>query len=401
MTSSLTWLDVSAEQQRRVRDLIRLFEEPGTRDELGIGPIRDAFSEMMFPGTAVIQTRARYLLFIPWHFQEAEQRGLRGQQLLLRVDRNERQLIERYKQAGFVDGLIGVQAGAQIKTLPSRIYWGGLERLGVLTSPMTPRTVSQLSSSQAGEEDEFAFRRTTAWHASMPRAPRLFPNEDSGAFDLTQEEASWLQERIVDNASGTLLSELVCGPRVAVSDSPWDEPAVRRVAPEVQALVEHARRFSLVVHGAALLYNLLVSEAYETKGFTTIDHPVEYYREALADWAHVLQKEDKPTEWDWPEFWDVVAVGNARVPLAARMFVQTWVHGVESSGPEAVADDDSLRQMVGTRVAKLREGRSVLTNEKLLALWGGSSGASPLVYRWRTVRRIVLDIQEGLSRARS
>ena len=70
MTSSLTWLDVSAEQQRRVRDLIRLFEEPGTRDELGIGPIRDAFSEMMFPGTAVIQTRARYLLFIPWHFQE-------------------------------------------------------------------------------------------------------------------------------------------------------------------------------------------------------------------------------------------------------------------------------------------------------------------------------------------
>ena len=44
MTSALTWLDVSAEQQRRVREILRLFEEPGTRDELGIGPVRDSFS---------------------------------------------------------------------------------------------------------------------------------------------------------------------------------------------------------------------------------------------------------------------------------------------------------------------------------------------------------------------
>ncbi len=41
MPSALTWLDVSAEEQRQVRYLIRLFEEPGTRDELGIGSVRD------------------------------------------------------------------------------------------------------------------------------------------------------------------------------------------------------------------------------------------------------------------------------------------------------------------------------------------------------------------------
>jgi len=78
MPSTLTWLDVSAEQQRRVRDMIRLFEEPGTRDELGVGPVRDAFSELLFPGTSVIQTRARYFLFVPWYFQEAQRRGLRN-----------------------------------------------------------------------------------------------------------------------------------------------------------------------------------------------------------------------------------------------------------------------------------------------------------------------------------
>ena len=40
-----------------------------------------------------------------------------------------------------------------------------------------------------------------------------------------------------------------------------------------------------------------------------------------------------------------------------------------------------------------------LANPKLLGLWGGSSGASPLDYRWGTVRRLVLDVQEGLARA--
>jgi len=55
----VTWLDVSAEHQRRVRDMIRLFEEPGMRDELGVGPVRDAFSDLLFPGTSTIQTRAR------------------------------------------------------------------------------------------------------------------------------------------------------------------------------------------------------------------------------------------------------------------------------------------------------------------------------------------------------
>jgi hypothetical protein len=40
-----------------------------------------------------------------------------------------------------------------------------------------------------------------------------------------------------------------------------------------------------------------------------------------------------------------------------------------------------------------------LGNKKQLALWGGASGDGALDYRWGTVRRIVLDVQEGLARA--
>lgn len=398
MTSALSWLDVSAEQQRHIRDIIRLFEEPGTRDELGIGPVRDAFSEMLFPGTSVIQRRARYFLFVPWHFQDAVRRGYRGQGLLQRVDHNERQLIERFRHAGIVDGLIGSRQGIRVKTLPSTIYWSGLVRLGVLSSSMTPRAVAQLALPAVGEADELELRGVGPWHPTLPAPPPGFPDEHSGGFDLTRKEASWLQERVLDRAAGTLLAQLVSGPMLADTETPWSEPAAQDAPGEVGVILESARRFSLVIHGASLVYNLLVSEAYERQGFTQVDEPVADYHAQLADWAAIMDAESDPS-WDWPAFWTIVAGGNSRVPPAARTFVESWVEGVREHGPASVAGVDSLRRMVEGRVAGLRGGRAVHANDKLLALWGGSSGASALVYRWGTVRRLVLDVQEGLARA--
>ena len=153
-------------------------------------------------------------------------------------------------------------------------------------------------------------------------------------------------------------------------------------------------------HGASWLYNILVGEAYAREGFTQDEDPAAAYREALDGWAGRMAEERDET-WDWPTFWFVVAAGNARVPPAARTFIESWVEGVAEHGPANVADAVDLRGMVETRVSRLRGGRSVLANEKLLALWGGSSGSSALVFRWGTVRRLVLDVQERLARAGS
>jgi hypothetical protein len=53
MASGLSWLDSSREDQQRMRELLKMFSEQESRDELGIGQIRDAFSDMLFPGTSV------------------------------------------------------------------------------------------------------------------------------------------------------------------------------------------------------------------------------------------------------------------------------------------------------------------------------------------------------------
>jgi hypothetical protein len=72
MSSTLTWLDHDAAARDRSLRILALFREQETRDELGIGGIRDAIAEPLFPGTSTIQTRLRYMLFVPWIYQDLE-----------------------------------------------------------------------------------------------------------------------------------------------------------------------------------------------------------------------------------------------------------------------------------------------------------------------------------------
>ena len=73
--ASFTWLDLTADDRDKVRRVLDLFNEQGTVDELGLGSLRDTISNALFPGTSVLHTRLRYVLFIPWIYQELESWG--------------------------------------------------------------------------------------------------------------------------------------------------------------------------------------------------------------------------------------------------------------------------------------------------------------------------------------
>ena len=40
-------------------DIVDLFRKHDTRDELGVGSVRDTFADLFFPGTSTIMTRGR------------------------------------------------------------------------------------------------------------------------------------------------------------------------------------------------------------------------------------------------------------------------------------------------------------------------------------------------------
>jgi len=75
MISAFVWLDYSERERRKMLDVIDLFREHDTRHELGVGSVRDAFADMLFPGKRsagrIKRTRTRSI-----SYKETEGEGL-------------------------------------------------------------------------------------------------------------------------------------------------------------------------------------------------------------------------------------------------------------------------------------------------------------------------------------
>jgi len=118
MTSSLTWVDLTAADRDKVRRVLDLFNEQGTVDELGLGSLRDVLSNALFPGTSVLHTRLRYALFIPWIYREIESWG-GGYDVAHESRRLEMTLIGALAESDDPRGVIGIAARESLSRLAS------------------------------------------------------------------------------------------------------------------------------------------------------------------------------------------------------------------------------------------------------------------------------------------
>jgi hypothetical protein len=126
LKSSVAWIDFAEEHRRRMTEVISLFGERDTRDELGLGSVRDAFANLFFPGTSTLQTRARYFLFVPWAYRYFEEHKVSSRKIERRLKRYEVRTIKALSETD-QDGVIGIVAGASLQRFPSSIYWSRLE----------------------------------------------------------------------------------------------------------------------------------------------------------------------------------------------------------------------------------------------------------------------------------
>lgn len=398
MTSLIAWLDASSEEQRRMRDIIRLFADRESRDELGLGQIRDALGDGLFPGTSTLHTRARYLLFVPWIYQEAARHSNPSAE----ADRMERKLISTIRGSEDYAGLLGLQAGTALKTLPSSIYWSMLRRYRILRDPsLSVRDALALDGHTIGGDDidEGSAGRFRVWSNTMPRAPRDFPKTVPGGFALRQEEAGWLRDRILDEAPDTLMAHFVVNPPSNDSPAPWADPASHTVTGDARILLDHAQSFSTVMHGAQLLYNLMLAEQYETAGFDALEGPADGYRERLESWSLTLSTVVDVSRWNLDDLLARVDMvrGTPVHPRSVR-FVRDWLEILKHTPLGEVADNLDARAFLVKREKQNKGPQARLGNPRRLQTWGGGSGSGALTFRWRNVSAILRDIHEGLDR---
>lgn len=380
-----------------MRQAVALFEEKDTRDELGIGSIRDAFADFLFPGTSVVQTRLRYLLFIPWLYAGLERDGrVSAANVERSARRAELALIGPLEQSADTLGVIGTRAGQNLQRLPSSVYWLALQKWRVLEQGWTMdeyhRQWDRLRAERKGQrrtdDRGISIESFASWHPEMPSAPDGFP--DVASFALRAEDADFLRGRIVEACRGSLLAHAAAAsasrPNLAAA-TPWE--AFSALPPELASPLALARRFAVLVQGAALVYNLALARM--DGGREELALKLEG---ALADWAKVASVLDI-AEQSLDELW-LFCAPRANVSPRTRAFLDSWRELLSKQGYALAPQSSEAFRLVEERERLLKGSRSRFGNPRAMETWGGQSGTGLLTYRWGTAQRFLTDLYRGL-----
>ena len=397
MPSSLFWIDYDGEARDRTQRILQLFEERDTRDELGIGAIRDSFSDLLFPGTSTIHTRLRYFLIIPWVYQEIEKGSTPTHRIADEVRTLELDVTEHLMDAGETAGVFGRTVGRGLKTLPSSIYWAGLREWGIRDfdgsrmgyhASIDGIRNRRKKLDRRTEEDWADIPMVRTWHPGLPKAPDGFPKLDT--LELSRDEASFIQERVADRCPGTLLSILFLDPIEMTSDFPWQDPRTEGLPRAVADLLDAGRRFSKAMHGASLLYNLLLARAADR------DERVTDYEDRLASWGDELDLGELG-EWDLDSVWSLIEHAPHTITPTARSFVAAWLDLLRTRRPSEIAVAEDAARLIRMRERRMKGKRARLENPRMLEQWGGASNPDPLEYRWSQMKVYGNDLWRAVS----
>lgn len=398
MGSSLTWLDHDSAARQRSLRILSLFDEKESRDELGIGAIRDKIAERLFPGTSTIQTRLRYMLMIPWIYQRLEMQKVPAAQFAVRARRDEIALIQPLMNAR-EQGVYGSSAGSSLKRLPSSVYWGGLGRWKIRmyegSQSNYHQHIDQIYETRAlhrksDERFEDDSRPTTTWNPKLPKAPEDFPSHID--LTLTSEEGQFLMERMLQIRSGSLLEWLVSNGMPDECEEPWQHHQFNNFPKSVRTLLTHAKCFTDIMEGAARLYNHSLATLRENTDLQ------ETHEEALRDWRHRVDL-DSLANWDLDEFEADFDLSRKTLSEVKMMnFIREW-HRLILESKGKVLKNRPACQLVEQREIEVKKGaRSRFMNKGALALWTGNAGTGRLVYRWPTARQFLSDLYPAIGR---
>lgn len=396
MPPSLTWLDHDAHARERSLRILALFKEKESRDELGIGGIRDAISDQLFPGTSTIQTRLRYMLIVPWVYTRLEAEQIPAKAFASRARQEELSVVTPLLDAR-EEGVFGSQAGSGLKRLPSSVYWAGLGTWGIRRFPAAQsdyhRAVDVLYARRARsrhreDDDADSDPGSRTWHPRLPPPPEGFPKDID--LKLTTDEAGFLGDCIQRSCPGTLLAWLALHGVPDLAPEPWVHTQLREFPSLAQELIANGRRFTDLIEGAARVYNLVLAELREHDGWTA------EHRAALGRWRDSLDLAALAA-WSLPHFWELTVGRGHDITPATRRFVEAILDRVLATGGN-VAEDASMRALVSRREQTLKGPRSRITNRGARQQWGGNAGTGRVVYRWPTARRLLADLYPALGR---
>lgn len=400
MPSHVSWIDYDRHERDRMTRMLALFSQKEARDELGVGAIRDSIADQLFPGTSTIQTRVRYMLFVPWVYQELERGRVPTADVARKARRAETELMVPLLDEQ-ESGVLGRVARGDLKRLPSAVYWAGLQSWGICLFEGSQdqyhcafdRLHAQRANLRRRDDADLHGSLALTWHPGLPEPPQEFPQNLS--FALSAAEAIYLRDRICERHPKSLLAWLGrSGLDVPEVDAPWLHPHRADFEEDQRELLQHGKVFSETMHGAALLYNLQLAELRRS------DELVQEHRDSLTAWLDDRRaNHEELRAWDLLRFWHLTMNHGHNITERTRRFVESWVE-IARGLPADLATVTPARTLVRNRERSLKGTRSRFDNARALDQWRGYAGLLRLTYRWNNASRFLRDLNAGLEGAR-
>ncbi len=402
----LGWVDYSREERETIKELLKVLSESGSLDELGVGIVRDAISELLYPGTSVLHTRAKYYILIPELFMKAMKSGLtNGSQVRHLIDSDQDKIARALRKAideetgTKASGIIGGRSDRAVKMKPARIYWNALRTTNILcNSDMSfddacmavarnnkrnqNIVIKYEGEENGGDADDVDNGGLTLFNAPCYETIDDFISNPT--LHLSNDEANFLRDQFihVPIMKNTLMEYCLRTNTSYQGISLADIPT--KSLPEILAHnIELANEFSDFIYGAYIVYNLLF---FENGGKDATSDEKKRLEIRYNDWKR--KSKGLPHREEIIRF----VKGHEHYKNALMEFIIRFEDAVRRNEKQLCSDEEKRivrqREQVCKSV-KSKIGRDYPFQEIQL---------SPMSYRHYTGQNIISDILKGIAR---
>ena len=173
----------------------------------------------------------------------------------------------------------------------------------------------------------------------------------------------------------------------------WEHPHCAELPPKLREMLDHAQNFSEVMHGAPLLYNLILAEQAHRK-----ESVAKYRREFRRVGEIAVCALPRAGAMEQGAF-----LGTGPLCQSADYSTHSRIHqyagGISPwQAMQRGLCDSSDRALADSRAVsgELKKNLARIDNPRAQELWTGDSGTAQLEFRWFISQRLLGDIFDGL-----
>lgn len=399
------FVNLNTEEKKRVAKMMQLLQESEAIEELGIGRVRDHFSNTLFPGTSTLQHHAKYFVVMPSLYYHTAFKSRKFQNLA-EVSRYIKEAeVQITRQMAKWDnnqinttetGITGINTlkdalndyNKYVKYDPAYIYGSGLARYGIIPDTGVERLILELNKKHfADPHNKGALKSedTTEDAGDLTGDKQViktcgesydFFNGKTMSLALTEKEASFMKDRIHSSCDGTMLAYLI--------DSKYELPErigyfeieelLSELDPRVVNVYKKSVLFSKLMHLIDWRFNYSYFDSFGNTD--EVEVCKDEYEKLLVEYKEVILNEGA-----FKALFDY----TRSIDMMLTEFCEACYKAIIGGEPTRVD------QLVKAREHTVKRERSKIGNSAYKNQ--GRGKPLPNTFRWETVRTMVNEIR--------